>query len=882
MASLVGACESDNMRRRDSVSSRFSRDGDHIIVTSPDQVIRTSDTVERPVNFDTAALHFSERDGLLMDKISALRKRLLALEQAQQQEQAEQAVDAPTSTESDPYWTALAEGMIDLLGAQVFLVSRRLDRTAESSTARGQPLGCEGSELEAVVMHATADITHGRQPFQGQQVPYKSYDCPCALMRHDRPVLVPSDLDKTFPDNPNMNLFDPLPSSYLGVPLIMSGINVGHIACMWTTEGRAKNTLSWAQREVILSLFCERIARHVLAIGSFGVTKLADIADGALVEADNNGMVLSDLGSFASKLSHELRTPLQGVIGLLDVLFASLPEPTEQSASLACIIRTIQSSGSNLLDLVNNFKEVCEAPATPAQRAAIARSAATRRDTPSETTSAAGSTDQPQTGTTRAKRTFHESFYDQATPPAQMLFKKPRHSPIGSDADSGERPFETDEFRVEEDLQRLVREAVYKHKLMSQWRTGLGTHEHAGRIAHCSSSACDASPARRPSEITREGAEDPIVTWEVDDDLPRAFLLDRPRMLNILGKLLSNALKFTKQGSVKLSARRGKEGMVLFCVRDTGCGVSASETHRLFKPFSQVDSRAQLRDHDGAGLALVLARKWCRAMGGDCWCERTEPDRGSDFRVEVPLVEYCPLPDNHPIVRGEVFENLSDRRRMSLPVISALAHSAVQTLRTPPAATDPATEPQASDDKSHSLSLPTPPHTSKARSTTGTTAAASTATATSAPPTRRANFDTALAKRFPLKIMVVEDNPVNRRMAIMMLSKLGFAASELIVCEHGLEAVQQMHRVKDSGGKVDLILMDVCMPVLNGLEASRQINAMYDTDADANGSAPHILAVTADATRDNLLKSAETGMAGYILKPYTIKQIEAAIVSLFS
>lgn len=867
--------------RRESVSklNRFARDGDHIIVTSPDQVIRTSDTVDRPINFDTAALHFSERDGMLMDKIASLRKRLLALEGAEIERQAQGSESSATATGSDPYWTALAEGMIDLLGAQVFLVSRRLDKAAESTTARGQPLGCVGSELEAVVMHATADITHERQPFCGQQVPYKSYDCPCALMRHDRPVLVPSDLCKTFPDNPNVNLFDPLPSSYLGVPLLMAGINIGHIACMWTDAGRARNSLSWAQREVILSLFCESIGRHIQAIGAFGASDLRDIAGGVLVEQDTD-IRLADLGSFASKLSHELRTPLQGVIGLLDVLFASLPEPTQDSASLACIIRTIQSSGSNLLDLVNNFKDVCDSPEVVGRGAAAAARSAGAAESSSKPSSVTDSVDPATSSATRAKRSFQESFYDQATPPAQMLFKRPRHSPPGSEVDAGadERPFETEEFRVEEDLQRLVREVVYKHKLMSQWRTGLAGRDHAHeQIDHCASSACDSSTSRRASQVV-QAADEPVVTWQVDDDLPRSFLLDRPRVLNVLGKLLSNALKFTKQGSIRLSARRGTDGMVLFSVRDTGCGISPQEMHRLFKPFSQVDSRAQQRDHDGAGLGLVLARRWCRSMGGDCWCERTEPNRGSDFRVQVPLVEFCHIPDDHPLNRVDPLRTLGDRRRLSLPIISALTHAATQSLR-------PIT--QTASESSPSRAAPSP----------------STA-ASKAQPTHT-NFDSALAKRFPLKIMVVEDNPVNRRMAIMMLSKLGYVASELVVCEHGLEAVQAMQRARKNGDKIDLILMDICMPVLNGLEASRQIHALFsdaETDADADaeadddaeangdgqlaaqkaeGEAPQILAVTADATRDNLLKSAETGMAGYILKPYTIKQIEAAIVSLF-
>ncbi|BFZ55665.1 hypothetical protein PYCC9005_002706 [Savitreella phatthalungensis] len=899
----------------------FLRDGSHIIVTSPDQVVNTSQTNDAPTTLEAASLHFSERDGKLMDRVAALRRKLGELEDTRSSD------DGSTLGETDPYFNILADGLQEILGAQVCMVSRRLDKSPTLGHIKGaERLGCEGAELEAVVMTAAADVMEDGKAVVFNQANYSAYDCPCALMRHDRSVLVPSHATTTFPNNPNFALFTPFPDAYLGVPLIMSGTNIGHLACMWTAKGLSKSLLSWAQREVIMNLFCEGIGRHILAVGSFGKARLRDIADGTLLGADD-GMAITDMASFASKLSHEIRTPLQGVIGLLDVLYASLPETTEESSSLSTIIRTIQSSGSNLLDLINNFREVCE-PGTPAIKgpptvptprsssitslapadAQTSGAAPPAESGAAETGPTAAS--RPESTAQKAKRTFQESFSEQSTPPPQMLFKKQRRrSPLPSDADGiYDRPFESEEFRAEEDIQKVVREAIYKHKLMSHWRQGLIDASPTGEQQSRSNDCADGSCVLERPVIAQT---DVPATWSIEDDLPRTFLIDRPRVMNMLDKLLSNALKFTKSGSVHLSARRGPptgEPSVIFSVRDTGVGIDPQQRHLLFKAFSQIDSRSLQRDHDGAGLGLVLTRKWCRAMGGDCWCEFSEPGKGSEFRIQLPLVEFCVLPADHPSRRLSETP-FNETRRLSLPDVKKQAELARAELAH--------SREVAADRTESGMAPPAPTTPTKASKQSAETQDSTTSTAVTTrpalarkPSTRPQGFDTQLARKHPLKIMVVEDNPVNRRMATVMLSKLGYPLQEMLVCEHGLEALQTMQKLRDRDERVDLILMDICMPVMNGLEASRRINGLFpDPDEQApatsgppaevdpatgvhiamqqklthsNNVPPQILAVTADATRDNLLKTAETGMAGYILKPFTIKQVEAAIISLFA
>ncbi len=126
---------------------------------------------------------------------------------------------------------------------------------------------------------------------------------------------------------------------------------------------------------------------------------------------------------------------------------------------------------------------------------------------------------------------------------------------------------------------------------------------------------------------------------QVDSALPRRLLTDPTRFRQILMNLAGNAVKFTGQGSVTISARavsRGAERRLTIDVEDTGIGLSPEQADRLFEAFTQADGTMS-RSHGGTGLGLVLSRRLAQLMGGDVRLIRSSPEKGACFRLELPL-----------------------------------------------------------------------------------------------------------------------------------------------------------------------------------------------------------------------------------------------------
>jgi PAS domain S-box-containing protein len=131
-------------------------------------------------------------------------------------------------------------------------------------------------------------------------------------------------------------------------------------------------------------------------------------------------------------------------------------------------------------------------------------------------------------------------------------------------------------------------------------------------------------------------AKEVELSAQVDEDVPFLFSLDPVRMKQILTNLVSNAVKFTSQGSVKVFVTASFNSLhqmeLLVRIVDTGIGISANKVTALFRPFSQADV-STTRKYGGTGLGLALSRKLAQAMRGEVWLEQSEPERGSEFRV---------------------------------------------------------------------------------------------------------------------------------------------------------------------------------------------------------------------------------------------------------
>jgi PAS domain S-box-containing protein len=261
---------------------------------------------------------------------------------------------------------------------------------------------------------------------------------------------------------------------------------------------------------------------------------------------------------------------------------------------------------------------------------------------------------------------------------------------------------------------------------------------------------------------------------EVTPSVPVALMGDEGRLRQVLLNFLSNAVKFTAEGGVKLvmDATPGDDGRtwIAATVTDTGIGISADQATQLFERFVQADA-STTRTYGGTGLGLAISRQLIEIMGGEIGAHGA-PGVGSSFWFRVPL-----------------------------DAVERIAVDATSQVASP---------------------------------------------MTSA------------------RILVADDAPANRELVGAILGGLGLT---VILVENGAEAV----KVADDGG-IDLILMDVHMPVMDGLDAARTIRQGHGPSAMAP-----ILALTANVGREQVQQCLEAGMNGHLAKPIEIDKLVAAL-----
>ncbi|MDB6128847.1 MAG: multi-sensor hybrid histidine kinase [Verrucomicrobia bacterium] len=409
------------------------------------------------------------------------------------------------------------------------------------------------------------------------------------------------------------------------------------------------------------------------------------------------------------------------------------------------------------------------------------------------------------------------------------------------------------------------------------------------------------------------------LVYFVEPGVPPWLLGDITRVRQILVNLVNNAVKFTPQGSVTIDVRPkpspvpGAPLMIEFAVRDTGIGIPPDRVDRLFKAFSQGDS-STTRKYGGTGLGLVICQSLATLMGGEIRVESVV-GRGSTFifsirtaAAPVPLENSPPaLPEifraapvlcveDHPITRRRlkilleslggtpVFSNdipaaLSLAGTMPQAPSLVLAHchanvsAAIMTpllaLKVPTILMLPfgQTPPVPATDEHPYLVVHKPLKTSTllhAFSLLGN------------PGSQRSNSQgissasgMLLAHEFPLNLLLAEDNTVNQKVALRFLDRLGYRADAV---SNGLEVITAL-----GTRHYDVVLMDLQMPEMDGLEASRQIRRLLPPDRQ-----PKIIALTANAMQGDRELCLAAGMDDYISKPVKLHEIAAAIRRLFA
>jgi signal transduction histidine kinase/DNA-binding response OmpR family regulator len=403
------------------------------------------------------------------------------------------------------------------------------------------------------------------------------------------------------------------------------------------------------------------------------------------------------------------------------------------------------------------------------------------------------------------------------------------------------------------------------------------------------------------------------LTYALDDAMPRLVVGDAGRLRQVLVNLLANAIKFTPAGEVGVtaSARRleGSRWEVHFAVRDTGIGIPKDRFDRLFKVFSQVDV-STTRRYGGTGLGLAISKRLSELMGGRIWAE-SEPGKGSIFHFTIVADEVGALAaadSEQPALAGKrvliVDDNASNRLLLKLqterwgmrardtnaPAVAlewivqgdpfdvalldyqmpemdgiALAREirAVRGAHAPVLILLSSTgQPLASAhaDAGFAAGLSKPLRLSHLRDRLLETIGDHRDTsAGAAPPVAR---DVGLP--VPLRILLAEDNAINQKVALRLLESLGYGAD---VVGDGRRALARLDHAA-----YDVVLMDVQMPEMDGLEASRAICARW-----AANERPRIIAMTAEAMQGDHDKCLAAGMDDYIVKPVTLDRLAVAL-----
>jgi two-component system sensor histidine kinase/response regulator len=409
------------------------------------------------------------------------------------------------------------------------------------------------------------------------------------------------------------------------------------------------------------------------------------------------------------------------------------------------------------------------------------------------------------------------------------------------------------------------------------------------------------------------------VTWALQGDIPDFLMGDPTRLRQVLINLAGNAIKFTKQGEVSVRAERlqSKDGLIpiRFSVSDTGIGIPQEKQQQIFDAFSQADS-STTREFGGTGLGLSISARLIQMMKGKIELE-SAPGKGSTFAFTVPFLiatgaipvlpamahpammnERALVVDDNEINRNllmqllpqwgllttcaangaEALEQFKKSLEEGAPfsvvlldqnmpgmdgyevagkirLLAKKKQPVIIILSSAPASVEPARLKKLGIDRTlikplrratlyeairHGLKLPAP-----------------------GKETRSLRDETEKARC--LRVLLVEDNRVNQKLAMRLLEKVGHQVTLAI---NGREAIEALKL-----NFFDLVLMDIQMPVMGGVEATQKIR---DAERESGGHIP-IIAMTAHAMAGDAEKYLSAGMDGYVSKPVRAGFLRAEI-----
>lgn len=854
--------------------------------------------------------------------VQNLTKHFLSAENNALERLVQLKIDLKTA-DTESFWSRLMEGVTDICHAQYGFVAKRVLTDDHNSAIEMPTIGDPGSCLLGVAFYYNDG---DKQRAMLRDYKYLAWDAPCSYMKHDKVFLIPENMSNFITHNPNAL---PFPAEgYMGVPLFQDGKCFAHFGLMWTQEGLDRRDSSWGFIEMLLHTLEDLIVDRLLKGQGFSKPQSINMPRPHHVIPREAVSAAQSLKPYAKNLSHELRTPMQGVVGMLDVMHATVQEQIEGHSNSAVRtvfqtlkdnIETVQDSSKRAVEAADNVVHAydmnMQIPETPMNEHESPATATTttsyfdykpsrliegsdihvhsykrRRSSPTswhfgsatKVRQLASSTRcdvSPRSGgTSTAPSITPRTASDDRLPivftpnnddtPSDLTIPTPS-TKLSGDGDTFPTPG-LKQCHIRDLIPAVIHDAL---RVGGRPDSAIGQLLDLGERIIVRSRSSNGHTSQKTIE------------WTVTPDVPETLLVDERDLAKLVSAVFLNAIKFTENGNITLSGRLSKSRrFVIVNVKDTGDGIPVDFQPELFKPFSREDD-SLTRSKEGLGLGLLVAKGLARRVGGDITLIRSQvsgPDKGSEFEIRVPVE-----PSDNLSRTGTPRSRTPDpSKSVSRPPTGVRSSSPTSPTSAPKA------QWEQTENNATSLSTPAIP-----RLFNDHPQPIEPRRVASAPvmPLRQECYDRNLAQKYPLTFLVAEDNKINRKLLVNMLGKLGY--SDVHEAFDGKEAVRIMRdlhaRARRGSGsgdrrrsKVDVILMDLWMPEMDGYQATEKILNMFqnhtleDRDGFENGhlAAPVVLAVSADVTDEAIDRATKTGMEGFMTKPYKLMDLQKLIV----
>ncbi|KAK2788453.1 hypothetical protein FQN53_003599 [Emmonsiellopsis sp. PD_33] len=884
--------------------------------------------------------------------------------------------------DSEAFWKHLLEGIASICNAQCSFVATSDPRL--QSTRNGQDTIMLSAEMDESPFFGIGLYLNDGHSITAMHRNYKdlSRDIPCEFMKHDKVFLIPDNLALHMDNRKNTFPF-PM-DAYLAVPLFSAEKCFAHFGLMWTAEGLRRRDVSWQWLEMILHSLEDSVQHRILSEESYKnpppIQKREEPPRRGRSAGARRAPYPPAAGShsfkpYARSLSHELRTPMQGVVGMLDVMHATVQESIENPFDPAVLsmfqelkenIEAIQDSARRAVEAADNVVHAydlnMQIPETPQNQAEEERAGGSFRS------SSRGYESRPNIlieGSNIAMNPYKRrrsspidwNYNSTSTSKSPKLPKRelsPRSAEIKSVVEESDKIVQAGP-QVEE--VKGVKEALMDAQRASTSDRRCSSHSHhkpsvfPPMVLHYSTIR-DLLPVvidqslqvgDRPDSVQTEQthfgekievrcrssngrAFTKIINWSVEPSVPEGLYVDGKDFVKLVSCVFINALKFTESGHVTLVTKLNSLARcILITISDTGTGIPEDFLPNLFQPFAREDD-STTRSREGLGLGLLVAKGLSRKLGGDLRCLRSStrgPDRGSEFEIRLPITP------NDSISRPGTPPN-------GYPPSQSTSNTSSGIDTPTNSSTDQSKTARNSSETSPSDSSSVRPFPTRAyqsymnggRMVSPRRLSISSRGATLLSPN---TFDKHLAEKYPLTFLVAEDNKINRRILVHMLGKLGY--NDVYEAFNGKEAVRIMGEILSNDNPtdpapltsdrrsssemntdamiplpedcemafqenvkptttarpkfVDVILMDLWMPDMDGYQATEKILDMVEDHRNRTRNlnpdvllppSPTVLAVSADVTDEALERATKVGMEGYMTKPYKLTDLERLIV----